>query len=162
VITTERSIEVAAPADQVWGVLGRFMHIDEFHPRVTKVDALSGAEAGLGAKRRCHFKDGTSVVEEVVEWNPGRSYRAELSGFSLPLNKAIATLGVEPLDAQRSRATMSMDYRVKYGPFGWLMGKTMMARMMGKLFLVILHGLEARVLCSNPEAARAKSSAHVA
>lgn len=76
-ITAERSIDIEAPADQVWAILGRFMHIDDFHPRVSK---------------------------------------------------------------------MSMDFEVKYGPIGWLMGKTMMSRMMGGLFLIVLRGLEERVV----------------
>lgn len=154
-ITTERTLEVDAPADRVWAVLGRFMHIDEFHPRVTRVDALSEASTGVGACRRCHFKDGSSVVEKVIDWQDGRAYRAELSEFALPLKKAIATLSVEPLDGGRSRLTMRMDYQVKYGPIGWVMGKTMMARMMGRLFLVVLRGLEERVTRGAPGSAQA-------
>jgi hypothetical protein len=146
VIKTERSIDIEAPADRVWAVLGRFMHIDDFHPRVSRVDVLSDATAGVGACRRCHFRDGTSVVEKVIDWQDGRSYRAELSEFSLPLRKAIATLSVEPVDAERSRAKMSLDYEVKFGPIGWLMGRTMMSRMMGRLFLIVLRGLEERVV----------------
>ncbi|MDQ3091565.1 MAG: SRPBCC family protein [Actinomycetota bacterium] len=151
-ITTERSIDIEAPADQVWAVLGRFMHIDDFHPRVSKVDVLSDATAGVGACRRCHFKDGSSVVEKVIDWQDGRAYRAELSEFSLPLNKAIVTLSVEPLESNRTRAKMSMDFEVKFGPIGWLMGKTMMSRMMGGLFLIVLRGLEERVV-RGPKAA---------
>lgn len=86
------------------------------------------------------------MVEKVIDWSEGRAYRAELSEFSLPLNRAIATLSVEPLEGGRSRAKMSMDFEVKYGPVGWLMGKTMMSRMMGGLFLVVLRGLEERVV----------------
>ena len=41
------------------------------------------------------------MVEKVIDWQDGRAYRAELSEFSLPLNKAIATLSVEPLEAGR-------------------------------------------------------------
>jgi hypothetical protein len=154
VIKTERSIDIEAPADRVWAVLGRFMHIDDFHPRVSRVDVLSDATAGVGACRRCHFRDGTSVVEKVIDWQDGRSYRAELSEFSLPLRKAIATLSVEPVDAERSRARMSLDYEVKFGPIGWLMGRTMLSRVMGGLFLIVLRGLEERVVRGPKTAAR--------
>ena len=40
----------------------------------------------------------------------------------MPLEEAHATLSVEPLDSGRSRMKMAMDYRVKFGPIGWLMG----------------------------------------
>jgi hypothetical protein len=145
VITTERTLDINTSAERVWSVLGKFMHIDEFHPRVSKVDVLSEAAAGVGASRRCHFKDGSSVVERVIDWQDGGSYSVELSEFSLPLKRAVATLGVESLGPERSRLKMGMEFQVKYGPVGWLMGQMMMKRMMGRLFLVVLHGLENRV-----------------
>ena len=39
----------------------------------------------------------------------------------------------------------TMDYRVKYGPFGWLLGQTMMKMMMGKILDGNLKGLANRV-----------------
>lgn len=152
-IHVEKTLEVNTTSQQVWSVLGRFMHIDEFHPRIAKVDALSEAQVGVGARRKCTFKDGTSAVEEVVGWRDGESYSFELSGFTLPLTKAVATLGVTPLGADRARLRMSMDYRVKYGVFGWLLGQTMMRLMMGKVFMVVLNGLRDRVL-NGPTSAR--------
>ena len=152
-LTVERTIDIDAPVERAWAVLGRFMHINEFHPRVTKVDVLSEAATGVGACRRCHFKDDTSVVEKVIDWQEGRAYRAELSDFALFLNKAISTLSVEPLGPGRTRLKMGLEYEVEYGPIGWLMGKTMMARMMGGMFLVVLHGLEERVLKGGAAAA---------
>ena len=145
-ITTQRTLDIDASAPKAWEVLGRFMHIDDFHPRVTKVDVLTTEVTGKGARRRCHFKDGSSAVEEVVDWQEGRSYQVALSGFSLPLKQAFATLSVEPLGNERARLSMRMDFEVKYGPLGWVMGKTMMSRMMRGMFLVVLQGLERRVL----------------
>ena len=152
-IHVEKALEVNTTVERVWSVLGRFMHIDEFHPRIAKVDALSAQHTGVGARRKCTFKDGTSAVEEVVGWREGESYTFELSGFTLPLTKAVATLGVTSLGADRARLRMSMDYQVKYGPFGWLLGQTMMRMMMGKVFMVVLNGLRDRVL-SGPAVAR--------
>ena len=145
-ITIARTIDIAATAEQTWAILGRFAHIDEFHPRVRRVDVLSEATSGVGASRRCHFKDGSSVVEKVVDWQEGRSYSVQLSEFSMPLNKAIATFAIAPLAADRCQIKMAMDFEVKYGPIGWLMGQTMMRKMMSSLFLVILRGLEDRVV----------------
>ena len=152
-INIERTVDIDASAEQAWSVLGRFMHIDEFHPRVGQVDVLSEATSGLGASRRCHFKDGTSVVEKVIDWQEGRAYSVELSGFSMPLNKAIATFAIAPLGPNRCQLKMGMNFEVKYGPIGWLMGQTMMRKMMGSLFLVILRGLEDRVVNGKSPAA---------
>jgi hypothetical protein len=38
-----------------------------------------------------------------------------------------------------------MDYRVKFGPFGWLLGQTMMKMMMGKILDGNLKGLADKV-----------------
>jgi hypothetical protein len=40
---------------------------------------------------------------------------------------------------------MAMDYRMKYGPVGWLIGQTMMKVMMGKIFEGVLKGLKDKV-----------------
>lgn len=142
----ERTLDIEATPDAVWAVIGRFMHIDEFAPMVTSVDALTDGEDGVGSKRRCNFDNGTSVVEEVIEWKPDRSYRVRLSDMNpMPLHEALAELSVAPLNNGRSRVTWSMDYRVKYGPFGWLLGQTMMKRMMGKVLVGNLKGLADKV-----------------
>jgi len=38
-----------------------------------------------------------------------------------------------------------LDYRVKFGPFGWLLGQTMMKMMMGKIIDGNLKGLADKV-----------------
>ena len=144
-ITTQRTLNVDATPDKVWAVLGRFMHIDEFHPRVTTVDALTDTHTGMGATRRCHFKDGTSAVEKVVDWQEGASYRVQLSEFAMPLTQLFMTLAIEPGEPGGSRVRMALDYQVKFGPLGWVLGKTLMARMMGKMMLMVMGGLAARV-----------------
>lgn len=153
-ITKARTIEVDATPPQVWAVLGRFMHIEEFHPRVTTVDALSETKTGVGAIRRCHFKDGSSAVEKVIGWKEGASYEVALSEFTLPLKQLFATFSVEPVTPDRSRLVMQLRYQVKFGPIGWLMGQTMMASMMGKMMLMVLGGLKNRVTAQqHPSAA---------
>ncbi|MBW1762331.1 MAG: SRPBCC family protein [Deltaproteobacteria bacterium] len=142
----ERTLEIEATPDATWAVLERFMHIDEFAPLVKSVDALTDHKDGMGAKRRCNFDDGSSVVEEVIEWEANRKYRVRLSEMkAMPLHEAQAELSVEPLENGRSKVTWGMDYRVKFGPFGWLLGQTMMKIMMGRILEGNLKGLADKV-----------------
>lgn len=142
----ERSLEIEATPDAIWSVLGRFMHIDEFAPSVISVDALTKGHVGIGAQRRCHFDNGTSMAEEVIEWQPKQGYRVRLFDVeAMPLNEATAGIDISPLGAGRSRVTWSFDYEVKYGPLGWLMGQTMMKAMMDKVLDANLKGLADRV-----------------
>ena len=130
------------------------MHIDEFAPLIESVDALTDGEDGVGSKRRNHFDNGSSIIEEVVAWEPNRRYRVRLSEFApMPLHEAFAELVVAPSNNGGSKVTWSMDYRVKYGPFGWLLGQTMMKRMMGKVLATNLKGLAGKVQSNQGAAA---------
>jgi len=76
----ERTLGIDAKPDAVWTVLGNFMHIDEFAPEIVTTDALTDGEDGIGSRRRNHFKNGSSMVEEITEWEPAkRRYRFQLS-----------------------------------------------------------------------------------
>ena len=142
----ERNLEIDATPDAVWAMLGNFMHIDEFAPEIVSVDALTDGEDGIGSKRRNNFENGTSLVEEVTEWEPKRRYRVQLSEMSsMPLHEAYSAMSVEPTDNGRSIVTWDMDYRVKFGLFGWLLGQTMMKMMMGKILDGNLKGLADKV-----------------
>ncbi len=142
----ERTLKIDATPNAVWAVLGRFMHIDEFAPLITSVDSLTEGEDRIGSKRRNHFDNGTSVVEEVTAWDEGRSYRVRLSEMdAMPLHEAYSEMSIESIDNGGSLVTWDMDYRVKFGPLGWLLGQTMMKLMMGKILDGNLKGLAERV-----------------
>jgi len=148
----ERSLEIDAPPEAVWAVLSRFMQIDEFAPQIASVDALTEGEDGVGTRRRNNFENDTSVVEEVTAWQPDRGHRVRLSEMTaMPLHEANAELSIEPLENDRSRVTWGMDYRVKYGPFGWLLGQTVMKRMMGGVLDGNLMGLAEKVQSDRSE-----------
>ena len=145
-IQFQRNRTIHATPDAVWAVLGRFMHIDEFAPLIDSVDALTDGEDGTGSKRRNNFANGTSVVEEVTAWEPGRRYRVRLSEMdAMPLHEAHAEISVGTAADGHSTVTWSFEYLVKYGPLGWLLGQTMMKMMMGKILDANLKGLADRV-----------------
>ena len=151
-INFQRTNTIEASPQKVWAVLGRYMHIDEFAPLITSVDALTDGEAGVGSKRRNHFENGTSVVEEVTEWNDNQSYRVELSEMAaMPLHEANSTISVEPLSNGKATVQWTMSYRVKYGPLGWLLGQTFMKMMMGKILDGNLKGLAEKVASNQTE-----------
>ncbi|WP_120632780.1 SRPBCC family protein [Ruegeria sp. EL01] len=141
----ERSLTIDATQDAVWAVLSRFMHIDEFAPQITSVEALTDGEVGIGSKRRNHFANGTSLVEEVTGWSPGAGYTVQLSDMAaMPLHEASSEIRIARTGG-KSKVTWTFDYRVKYGPLGWLMGQTMMKMMMDKIIDANLHGLADKV-----------------
>lgn len=142
----ERSLAINAAPEAVWAVLARFMHIDEIAPEIVSVEALTSGESGLGSKRRNHFKNGTSLVEEVISWRPREGYTVRLSDMAaMPLHQASSDIRISA-KGKGSTVTWTFDYRVKYGPLGWLLGQTLMKMMMGKIIDANLKGLAGRVM----------------
>lgn len=145
-IQFQRAHVINATPDSVWAVLGRFMHIDEFAPLIESVEALTDGEDGMGSRRRNHFANGTSVVEEVTGWEVNQKYCVRLSEMdAMPLHEAHAEISVEPVDDVHSTVKWTFKYRMKYGLLGWLLGQTMMKMMMGKILEANLKGLAENV-----------------
>ena len=141
-----RTIEIKATPEEVWAVLGRYMHIYEFAPLVVATDALTEGEDGVGSKRRNKFENGTSLVEEVTRWEPNQRQTitaSELDAF--PLREAIADITIVDLQNGLSLVTWILNYNVKYGPFGWILGNTLMKLGLGKVLDGNLKGLSERV-----------------
>ena len=142
----QRNLVINAGVEAVWEELSRFMYINEFAPLVKSVEALTDGENGVGSKRRCHFEDGGSVAEEIVDWNENKNYRVLLSETEpMALKRAYAEIAIEAKGSAETNVVWSMDYQVKYGPLGWLMGQTMMKMMMGKVLDANLKGLADKV-----------------
>lgn len=147
-IVFQRSRVINATPNAVWSVLGRFMQVDEFSPAIVSVDALTKGDIGVGSKRRNNFKNGTSLVEEVIEWNDGKEFTVQLSQMdAMPLQAATARVEIQPV-GERSRVTWTFSYRVKFGFLGWLLGQTLFKVMMGKVLDHDLKALEEKVCCS--------------
>ncbi len=73
-----QTIEIQAPADEVWRVAGRLESVADFHPEVT-------AASVHGDFRRCTLVDGREVLERVVDHSPvHRFYTVELAGDDPP------------------------------------------------------------------------------
>jgi hypothetical protein len=58
------------------------------------------------------------------------------------LSYGTSTFKVEADGNDRTRVTMTMDYKMKYGPFGWLLNVVMLRRIMKNLLASVLAGLD--------------------
>ncbi len=145
-IHVERNYAIDASPEAVWAVLGDYMHVDDFAPLVVSVDAMTNGADGLGSKRRNHFENGSSIVEEVTDWKPGKGFTVEMLDMDpIPLKKASSSVAITQ-EGKGSKVKWTIDFRAKYGPLGWLMGQTLMKSAMGKVIDGNLKGLEESVL----------------
>ena len=140
IVSTSHIVE--ADIGRVWALVSDIGGVHHWHPKVKQSPLLSDNSTGPGARRRCEFYDGNSVVEEVVDWVEGESVTLELSDMFMPLQTARVTVRLAQRGPSSTEVSMEMDYSVKYGPIGWLMNSVMMRPMMGKMFAEVLSGLE--------------------
>ena len=118
----EKTIRVKVPENKVWDILKDFGSVEKTSISVESSPILGGIQSGIGTKRKLCFYNKTSVVEEIIEYNEGSNFKMVLSEFSMPMKRIVAELRVNAIDNDSCEVYMSMDFVVKGGPFGWLLG----------------------------------------
>ena len=140
-ITVTRNLNVNA--DRAWAALADFGNIAAFHPGLSGSHLLDGSAAtGVGAERRCDLKDRNYLVERVRDWQEGRAYTVDIIDSSMPLQRATATLRVDPIDANRCTASMHVDMTLKFGLLGKVMEILAARGAMRRTMTGILGGLD--------------------
>lgn len=137
----QESIRVTVPAGKAWTVLNDFGGIERYAPTIERSPILSEQKTGIGAKRKCEFyNDKGSIVEEIVEMQDGESLTLNLTEHGMPMKFMTAQLSVKPIDGETSELSMELDFEVKGGPFGWLLGAVMIRPVMRGAFRKVLRG----------------------
>ena len=140
-INVTRVIDV--PIADAWDAIADFGGIYKFHPLVESSPVTNGVHSGNGAERTCHFKGGNAVNERVRDYEEGVGYNVDITDAgSFPLKKASARLEVQPADGDRTEMSFTMHFTPKFGPLGWLMGKTVMKAQFGSILTTVIEGLE--------------------
>ncbi len=67
----EQKLLVNISADKLWAVLNDFGGIDRYSPTIQNSPLIGDQNSGLGAKRKCEFYEGGSVVEEIIDCKDG-------------------------------------------------------------------------------------------
>ena len=144
--TVSFSHPIPVAVTEVWPALAAYEAVDRYHPLVERVSMSSEEARGLGACRTCHMYDGTSVDERVVDWQDGHGFKVELSNFSMPLKSAVAEMKVRSTGERASEGSIAMEFVVKGGPLGGVMGQLVMKPMMRRMFGQVLRSLEHHVV----------------
>ena len=86
------TIDVAAPPEAAWRVLGDLASVDRWIPDLVKVEVD-------GMSRRCTFADGHVQHEEIVDYSPAtHSFRYTIDG-GLPVSDNHGRFSIEPAGA---------------------------------------------------------------
>lgn len=139
-IQTQNTRIIHAALAPTWTAISEMKALEDWHPNVAAIALESDHNAGVGASRRITFQNGKGVVETVVAQSEREFVTMDLTE-SPPLKNAVVTIRLEEKSPNETEVTFSIDYSVKYGPLGWLMGVLMMNRVFRKVFGVSLAGL---------------------
>jgi ribosome-associated toxin RatA of RatAB toxin-antitoxin module len=113
---------IHASHDKVWDLMADVTTVSKWHPSVDRVDLLSSNKTGLGAARVCHLTDGGSVKEVVTRIDGEKTLHLEISKYDTPMKKLELVITVEPHGQSLSKVHFRINYDVKYGPIGYLLG----------------------------------------
>ncbi len=114
----------ATPAD-IWNAISNFGEIDLYHPEIVKSWLTSDIKSGPGTTRECTLANGGRVVEQVTEWQPHKKLAVELLEMTMPFKSASGFTEIVPITGTTTEITIGMEFKVKYGFPGELIGQVM-------------------------------------
>ena len=101
--SVSKSIDIKAPADKVWAMIGPFCSIKDWHPAI-------GQCMESGNVRTLTTKDGKAQFIEKKTASAGMSYSHAIEKSPLPISNYVSTLKVMPRGKDGSTAVWSSTY----------------------------------------------------
>jgi hypothetical protein len=120
-------VEARCAPNNVWVLLADLEAVQRYNPGVRAARIQGDQRTGIGASRVCELLPKGRVVERVTHWEDGRALGLEVAESDWPIHFMRWVTRVEPLEG-RTRITQELEYRVKFGPLGWLLDRVAMER----------------------------------
>ncbi len=142
-VSFKTSREVAGSPQDVWALVSDLGRIHRYHPHVERAH-WEGDNEGLGGRARWIFPQrGGEVVEEVSAYVEGEHVAVRFVEGSLPVHFAETGFTLSPGVAGGTRVDIAMDFEMKGGVLGWLLGSTLGKRRLQARMETYLDGLDA-------------------
>ncbi len=93
---------------------------------------------------------GESVGREVRKWVEGEGVRLGSAERALPLRSARVGVSVRHAAPAAAEVTFQVDYRVGWGPLGWLVNAALLRPAMRRWFIQAIERLERRAAAPGP------------
>lgn len=123
----QHEIHAKCPPERVWALLADLEAVRLYNPVVRRAAVEGALHEGVGARRSCELDPKGRVVERVTHWEEGRAVGLELEEHNWPVAFMRWVTRIEP-HGGGTRITQSLEYKVKFGPFGWLFDQMVMKR----------------------------------
>jgi len=94
---SKQSVSINAPIEKVWEYNQDLSKIADYHPRVNKIDLISGKQfREVGVAYQCHLKDGKNTcIEKDIEIIPMEKIVTVFSSDTMGLTKLLPDYVVE-------------------------------------------------------------------
>jgi hypothetical protein len=139
----------ACAPERVWSVLADLAAVQQYNPGVRHASVVGSQRTGVGARRACDLAPAGRVVERVTLWEDGRALGLEVAESDWPIHFMRWVTRLEPHE-RGTRITQSLEYRVKYGPIGWLLDRLVMKRKLTKTLDAVFASLVRHVESGTP------------
>lgn len=120
-------VHAACAPERVWALLADLEAVQRYNPGVRRAAIEGPQRTGVGARRSCDLLPKGRVVERVTLWEDGRALGLEVAESDWPIRFMRWETRVEP-QGSGARITQSLEYRLKFGPLGWLLDRVVMKR----------------------------------
>lgn len=127
------SIEIDAPANDVWRKLAKLDDVQHWVESVEKSYYSSEQTEGVGAERTCEVRGFGTLQEKIVQWEDGQSLTYAVEGMPSIVRGAQSAWQVQAITPLKTRVSIQSSVETNYGVFGALMAKTMMRPRMTRL-----------------------------
>lgn len=125
--TIQHEIRAKCRPERVWALLSDLEAVQRYNPTVRAASVQSQKRSGIGALRACELEPKGRVVERVTHWEDGRAVGLEVAESDWPIHFMRWVTRLEP-EGSGTLITQQLEYRVKFGPAGWLLDRLVMRR----------------------------------
>ncbi len=138
-----KQVRINEGKEKVWEIMADYGGVANWAPTITSSKLLTDANGGMGARRTCDHISGAAIEEVITEWEEGEYYSYEMTTSLGPVKTLVNTWAVRS-EGNDTVVTLSMDFKMRFGPLGLLM-IPMAKMMMGKEMKLALAGLKHHV-----------------
>jgi mxaD protein len=109
-----QTVDIQAPASKVWNTAKNFDQLNTWLPPVAKDEIVEGQTNTVGAVRLLTLKDGGTVKEKLLSFNPAaRTFRYQILESVLPVSHYTSVFTVKSAGKGKSTVTWSGRFKRK-------------------------------------------------
>ena len=138
--TIRHEVQANCPPERVWALLSDLKAVERYNPGVRAASIEGPQRVGVGAKRACLLLPRGRVVERVTQWEESRALGLEVAESDWPIHFMRWVTRLEPI-GQTTRITQDLEYKVKFGPLGWLLDSLVMRKKLTRTLDAVFAGL---------------------